>query len=141
MEENIVEKIKRILLTDPEVKEKWDDLTHITSIADALNSFKLLFFFIKKLVYVIEIVQAEFGGMEKEERIDYAAQVLDDLISFSGWAFWLEAVDYMFFKFAISQVVAALDDKYGTGSWFTNYDAIKNIDKDELYIKATRKEF
>jgi hypothetical protein len=141
MEENIVEKIKRILLTDPEVKVKWDDLTHITSIADALNSFKLLFFFIKKLVYVIEIVQAEFGGMEKEERIDYAAQVLDDLISFSGWAFWLEAVDYMFFKFAISQVVAALDDRYGTGSWFTNYDAIKNIDKDELYIKATRKEF
>lgn len=141
MSDNIIEKIKNVLLNDPEVKEKWEDLTHIDSIADALKSFKLLYFFVKKLVYVIEMIQAEFGAMTKEERIDYAAQVLDDLINFSGWAFWVEAVDYTIFKFMISQVVAALDDKFGTGSWFRNTMAVNAIDPSKNLESKIRSDF
>ena len=69
MDENIIEKLKRILLADPEVKEKWDDLIHITSIDDALKTFKLLYFFVKKLVYVIELVQVSYDSISKDERI------------------------------------------------------------------------
>jgi len=139
--EDMVEKIKKILLNDPEVKEKWEDLTHISSIADALKTFKLLFFFITKLVYVIEIIQVEYSGMTKEERIENAAQVLDDLIKFSGWAIFIEAFDYMIFKLVISQVVAALDDKYGSGSWFQNVAAAYEIDPDSKLSSAIKVEY
>lgn len=139
----IINKISNILVGDPEVNEKWNDLTHISSFSDALKSFKLLFFFIKKLVYVIETVQAEFGDelMTKEQRIEYAAEILDTLVKFTGWAGWLEAFDGIIFKFAISQVVASLDDRFGSGSWFLNQDAKKNIDSNDLYIKLIQKEF
>ena len=68
MDNDIISKIKQILLNDPEVKEKWDDLTHITSLGDALKSFKLLYFFITKLVYVIEVIQAQYSGMSQDRK-------------------------------------------------------------------------
>lgn len=128
MDKNIVLKIKEILYNDPEVKERWEDLVSITSFVDFLKSFKLIYFFIKKLVYVIEFIEAELGKMSKEERIEYAAVVLDDLIVFSGWAAFIELIDGFIFKIAISQVVAALDDKFGNGSWFNNSIASSDID-------------
>lgn len=141
MEENIVEKLKRILLADPEVKEKMDDLIHITSIPDALKTFKLLYFFIKKLVYVIELIQVEFDGLDKDKRIEIAAEMLDDLIKFSGWAIFIESFDYFIFKLLISQVVAALDDRYGNGSWFRNPEANASIDYNNILIASITKEF
>ena len=141
MEENIIEKLKRILLADPEVKDKLKDLTSITSVADALKTFKLLYFFIKKLVYVVELIQAEFGGMEKEQKVEVAAALLDDLIKFSGWAIFIETFDYLIFKLLISQVVAALDDRYGSESWFKNVDANSSIDYNNILISGVTKEF
>lgn len=139
MDNDIISKIKQILLNDPEVKEKWDDLTHITSLGDALKSFKLLYFFITKLVYVIEVIQAQYSGMSQDERIDYAAKTLDDLIQFKGWAIFMEPFDYMFFKFVISQVVAGLDSKYGTGHWFNNETAKASLDSGNHLANAAAK--
>lgn len=141
MEQTIVNKIKEILLEDQEIKDSWDDLTHISSLQDALKTPKLLYFFIQKLVYVIELIQAEFHSITKEERIEYAAQVLDDLISFSGWFFWLEALDYQIFKLIVSQIVVAIDEKFGSGSWFIKDSARVSIDPVTVLEDATKKKF
>jgi len=141
MEENIIEKLKRILLSDPEIKEKWDDLIHITSVGDALKTFKLLYFFIKKLVYIVEYVQVTYSAMTKEERIEVASDLMDDLIKFSGWAVFLEAFDGMIFKLIISQVVAGLDDRYGSGNWFLNDEAVLDIDADSILVDISDSEF
>lgn len=141
MEQTIVNKIKEILFEDQEIKDSWDDLTHISSLQDALKTPKLLYFFIQKLVYVIELIQAKFHSITKEERIEYAAQVLDDLISFSGWFFWLEALDYQIFKLIVSQIVVAIDEKFGSGSWFIKDSARVSIDPVTVLEDATKKKF
>lgn len=126
--EEIYQKIKEALFNDPEVKEKWNDLIHIDSISDFLKSFKLLFWMAKKIVYVVELAQAEYDAIDKSERIDLAAKLLDDIIVFDGWAKIFEPFDGFAFKLIISGAVNALDDKFGSGNWFKNTLASAELD-------------
>ena len=137
----LVEEIKKILKGDPELERQWEDFIHITSITDLLKSFKILFFFIRKIIYLVEYVQAELGQLEKDERLEVVVTVLDDLIQFKGWVVWIEAFDHILFELAVSQVVAALDNQFGTGSWFKIPEANKDIDTANFLIAGASKSF
>jgi len=115
--QEIYEIVKESLLNDPEVKSKWNDLVHITSVVDFLNSFSILYWFTKKVALAVEYVQAELGTISKEEKIDLAAKLLDDIIVFEGWATVFEPFDGFAFKLIISAAVNALNEKFGK-DWF-----------------------
>lgn len=139
---DIVSTIKQILLEDPEVKEKWEDFRKIESFQDFLKSFSLGYFLIKKVVYVVELLQSRFGAMEKEQRIEYAANVIDDLIQFKGWARIFEPFDGLVFKLLISAAVNYLDDFYGRGSWpQTSKRAAERFDVNKYHLNSAKKIF
>jgi hypothetical protein len=126
--DSIISKVKEVLLNDPEVKAKWYQFTTIKSISDLLTAAKSLFWLAQRIVFLLEYVQKEIGAMTKDERIEAAALLLDDLIVFKGWASVFELFDYMVFKLLISQAVAALDDKFGK-DWLTNNVVANELDK------------
>jgi len=108
-----IDKAKQLLFEDPEVKEKYEDLTNIAGWKDFLNTFPLLWFLIKRIVYAVELVEVQYKLTTKDEKINVAAQLLDDLITFGGWLAIFEPFDNMLFKLIISAAVQALNDWWG----------------------------
>ena len=120
-----IAKIKQMLLENEEVKAKLDDLVHIKNFSDFLKSFSLIWFLLKRIVLCVEIVQKEYSMLTESERLDAAAQVLDDLITFKGWFAWLEAFDKTIFRVALSAAVQGLNDLFGN-KWI---NSIENVMK------------
>jgi hypothetical protein len=108
-----VAKVKELLFEDPDVKLQWEDLTHVDGFSDFLKSVKIIAWFSKRIVLVVETVQKHYNLIPADKRIDVAAQVLDDLVKFKGWARMLEAFDEMLFKVIITMVVDQIDDRFG----------------------------
>jgi hypothetical protein len=106
-------KAKNLLLQNDEFKSKLSDLVKVESLSDFLKSFKLIYDITKQVVYAVEIVQVEYNLCSKEEKIDVAAELLDDIIDFKGWALFIEPFDGLIFKVIISGAVSALNDKLG----------------------------
>jgi hypothetical protein len=113
-----IAKAKELLFQDPEVKAKWDDLTHISGWADFFRTFGLTFWFAQRLAFAVEQVQKEYGLCTEEERIAVASETLDDLIEFKGWMAIVEPFDDKLFKVIISAAVAALNGRFGNGAWY-----------------------
>ncbi len=107
-----VEKAKDLIFENDEVKRVWNDLKSITSLADGLETPKHIRFLIMRVIEAIEIVEQEYQKFTPEERIDIAAQILDDLIKFKGWASVFEAFDDQIFKFIIGFIYAELEEKF-----------------------------
>lgn len=114
-----VEDLIHLLKEDEEFKAKLEDLLHINGFKDFLKSFSLLWWLTNKIVFAIEAIYHEYHQITEEERIELAAETLDNLIDFTGWSAPLELFDKMLFKTLISAAVAALNDKFGHGNWFT----------------------
>lgn len=112
-----IQKIKELLFDDDEFKEQLKDLVTITGFNDLLNSFVVFWSVLNKLVQAIEKVYKEYHLISEEQRIEAAAEILDDLITFRGWLSIFEPFDTMLFKLLISAAVQALNDKYGHGNW------------------------
>jgi len=129
----VVAKVKEILLENEEIKTKWNAIGNIHSISDLVSSAKNLFFIISRAAYLLEYVQKELAVISKEERIEIAAQLLDDLIVFKGWAVVFEPFDKMVFKLVVGQVVTALDNKFGN-DWLVNTAAQEELDKYKTLI-------
>jgi len=110
-----VEKAKQMLLEEG----VFDAIGNLSfgSWANAIKSFKDIYFIAKKVVFATEIIYSEYHLCSEEERIKVAALVLDDLVAFKGWAFFLESIDGYAFEMLLSAAVQGLNDKYGKGSW------------------------
>lgn len=113
-----VAKVKELLFSDAEAKTKWEDLTHISGWNDFWKSFSLVFWFGKRIVYCVEMVQKEYTLCTEAERIEVAAEVLDDLVEFKGWMKILEPFDDKLFRIILSSAVAALNGQFGNGAWY-----------------------
>jgi len=108
-----VEKVKELLFEDPDVKLQWEDLTHVDGFTDFLKSIKIIAWFGKRIVLVVETVQKHYNLIPANKRLEVAAAVLDDLIKFKGWSAWLEAFDEKIFKAILALIVDQLDDRFG----------------------------
>lgn len=112
-----IEKAKELLFQDPEVKEKIKDALHISGVKDFLNEFVVIWWLLKRVVFVIEQLYSEYHMISESDRIDVASELADDLITFTGWLSPLELFDGILFKALISAAVNALNDKFGH-DWF-----------------------
>ena len=108
-----IQKAKDLLFDDPEVKEKWLDATHISSVKDFFKTPRLLSWLGKRVVFAVEVVQKEYNLIEPDERVDVAAELLDDLIHFKGWSSFLELVDDKLFRFGINILVDWINEQWG----------------------------
>lgn len=124
--EEALAKAKQLFFQNPDVKAKLDDLTHISGFKDLLNTFPLLWYVLKHVVYTVEAVYQIYDQIPKDQRIDLAAQFLDDLITFSGWLSIFEPFDGMLWKMLISAAVQAMNDWYGH-NWFDSPVAVKEF--------------
>ena len=109
--EDAVIDAKEFVLSE-ETKQKLAEFD-LSGFDEILNSFSVVYWLVKRIVFAVENIYQEYHTITSEERIDVAARVLDDLIVFSGWASVLEFVDGAAFKFLISAVVSGLNDKHG----------------------------
>lgn len=123
-----IQEVINLVTNDPEWKSKSEDLLHINGFADFLKTFPLLWWLLKRLVGAVELVYNEFNLISAEERIQVAADALDDLVNFTGWLSIFEPFDGFLFKALISAAVAALNDKLGH-SWFTLAVSKNNLEK------------
>lgn len=117
--ERALKEAKKMLFENPEVKEKWNDFTHVDNFADFLKSFGLIWWLGQRIVVAVEIVQKQYNLIKPEDRIEVASKLLDDLITFKGWASVLEMVDDKIFKIIITSIVHALNDYFGNKDWPT----------------------
>ena len=108
---------KEMLMNNEEFKAKLKDVTTITSITDFIHGFVPLWWILKQVVAAVEVIYVEYHQITEAERIDVAAELLDDLITFRGWLTPLEMFDGVLFKALISAAVQALNDKFGN-NWF-----------------------
>ena len=115
---NAIKKANELLFNNNEVKKKIDELKSITNIATLITSFSSLWWLIKRVVFVVEIIQKEYNLCTEEERIEVAATLLDELIQFKGWAMIFEAFDKIIFKLLISAAVQSINEKIGK-QWLT----------------------
>lgn len=103
--------IKKRLFENAEVKARIDDLVVIDDFADAMESFSHIYFVGSKVIETIVEIEKDYGALSEEQRIDAAAEILDDLIKFKGWTAPLEAIDNMIFKLLLKAIVEALKEK------------------------------
>jgi hypothetical protein len=98
------------------------------SVSEMLKSFKVIYDLILAVVFTVEEVYYEYKLCTEDERIEVAAEILDDLILFKGWLAFLEPIDKWAFKLLLSAGVQALNDRYGKGSWpkITTFDNLKS---------------
>lgn len=111
-----IEQAKQIILSDEKVKEAWTKVKSIKSFASFLGAFTAVWILLKAVVLAVEIVYAEYKLCTKDERIEVASKLLDDLIEFKGWFSIFEPFDDMLFKLLISAAVQGLNDLLGN-SW------------------------
>ena len=119
---------KNMLFNDPEMKTKLEDLTHISGAKDFLNTFPLLWWLLKRVVYVVEVVTVEFNQCSHEERLDVAAELLDELITFKGWLALFEPFDGLLFRLLLSAAVQALNDWLGH-DWLAHAKKVSTAEK------------
>jgi len=114
--ESAIEKAKQ-MLGNTEFQEKIKDLVHINGFKDFLKSFTLIWWILKRIVAIVEEIYTQFNLISNTDRIEVAAQLLDDIIVFKGWLSIFEPFDKILFKLLLSAAVQALNDKYGHGTW------------------------
>ncbi len=111
--EKAVQKAVELLTCDVGTKALIEQLKSIHSFGDLIKFFKILWTFLKRLVLVTEWIYKEYHLVNETERIEVAANILDNLIVFRGWMSIFEPFDQWLFKMIISAAVQALNDKYG----------------------------
>lgn len=111
-----IEQAKELLLNNDETRQRIDGLT-FKSWAGAVDSIKDIWWLAKRVVYVVEILYSEYHNITEEQRIKVAAELLDELIQFGGWAVIFESIDGYAFEMVLSAAVQSLNEKYGKGSW------------------------
>ena len=99
------------MLFTEETKNQIHDILKIENFKDFLHGFAVVWQLLQKVVAVVEYMWSELGDIEKDDRIEYAAEALDQMIQFP---FWLEPFDKKLFKVAISAAVQALNERFKT---------------------------
>lgn len=108
-----IEQAKAIVLQDAKVKEAWDNVKGINSFKSFMLAFASFWVLLKAVVLAVEIVHAEYKLCTKDEKIDVAAELLDELITFKGWFGIFEPFDDILFKLLISSAVQGINDLLG----------------------------
>ena len=111
-------KAKELLSNDKAAAGFLEKVKTLNSWKTFFELFPLLFKLNQSVVYVVEMVQKEYSLCTEEERIDVAAELMDDLIAFRGWMTPIELVDGTIWKAIISSGVQALNGKFGSGPWY-----------------------
>lgn len=92
------------------VKDQWGDLGSWKGFRTILQNIKIFKDILETVVLAVEQTWNEFDEFPREEKLDYAAKVLDDLIPFPGILEWF---DQKIFKLILSLAVVWLNDRYG----------------------------
>jgi len=108
-----IEQAKAIVLQDAKVKEAWNIVKSIKSFKSFMLAFASFWILLKAVVMAVEIVQAEYKLCTKDERIDVASELLDELVEFKGWFSIFEPFDDILFKLLISSAVQGINDLLG----------------------------
>jgi len=122
MNPEIIEKIKELLINE-ETEDQIADVLKIDGFKDFLHGFAVIWEILQKVAAVVEYVWSEIGGIDKKDRIEYAAEVLDDMIKFP---FWLEPFDKRLFMVGISAAVQSLNNAFKTKT--PTADSLTNLD-------------
>ena len=104
---------KELLFADPDMKEALQKLSEIRNFKSLLEAFASLWWLLKRVVFVVEIVNKEYNDCTEEERIEVASKLLDDLIEFRGWLSVFEPFDNYLFKLLLSAAVSSINEKIG----------------------------
>lgn len=108
-----IEKAKELVFKGIDYKNTMQAISKINSFATLVSAFNILWLLLKQIAVAVEMVQKEYKMCSEAERIEVAAQLLDELVEFRGWLSIFEPFDGYMFKLLISAAVNALNDKYG----------------------------
>jgi hypothetical protein len=105
--EEVLQRIRELI---DQVKGKWEELLPWKSLSNWISNGRVLFDIIEDVVLCVEQTYREFDDFSADQKVDYAAKILDDLFKFP-WI--LERLDQQIFKMLISMVVEALNKHFG----------------------------